>query len=78
MKNCYILNTCSIGGLEVYQIGDEKKLLDRIKTKRKVFSDYEKGLASKLIEGDFSMFFKGNPYKVVNIGDMDVYLSPLK
>lgn len=77
MKECYIVNVRTIGCLEVFQIGDEAKVLDRIKEVNKAdFDDYDKVTASKFIDKDRSIFTRGG-YREVCIGGTSVYLSKL-
>lgn len=74
MKEYYVLNTSGYNGLEVYEIGEEKKLLDKIVSINGAFEGVDKVTVSKFIDGDRSVFFK-HGLRSWRINSMDVYLA---
>lgn len=78
MKKCYVFNAANDSGLEIYQIGEEKKLLDRIRTMSKYEpDDEEKKIMSKFIDGDHSIFHKSG-LRGVSINRESVYLATIR
>ncbi len=77
MKDCYILNTRT-NGLEVFQIGEEEKVLNRIKEIDPLFpSRYgEKQKASRFMDRDHSMF-ESTGLRATNLSGIPVYIGKI-